>query len=230
MPYRTLSWAHGGSRATEARGGKGRRAGHNLLVTTNRWMKGNAPRGELYDRRFDQLAASGADMHGEATFVESYGPGSVLDAGCGTGRVAIELSRRGYEVVGIDMDPAMLQAARQKAPHLPWITADLADPDLADPDHGIGRRFDIIVMAGNVLIFVAPGTEGKVLANMAAHLTPGGILVSGYSLTPGGLSVRAHDELAARCGLFLEDRWSTWDRRPFDQMSTYAVSVHRCGT
>jgi SAM-dependent methyltransferase len=198
-------------------------------------MRGTTPRGELYDRRFEELAASGADMHGEATFVESYGPGFVLDAGCGTGRVAIELSRRGYEVVGIDMDPAMLRAARQKAPHLRWITADLADPDLADPDLAdpapdIGRRFDIIVMAGNVLIFVAPGTEGKVLANMAAHLTPGGTLIAGYSLTPGGLSVAAHDELAIRCGLFLEDRWSTWDRRPFDQTSNYAVSVHRLGT
>jgi SAM-dependent methyltransferase len=195
-------------------------------VATNRWMKGNVPRGALYDRRFEELAATGVDMHGEATFVESYGPGSVLDAGCGTGRVAIELSRRGYEVAGIDMDPAMLEVARQKAPHLQWIVADLADPDLAHPDLS---SFDIVVMAGNVLIFVAPGTEGTVLANMAAHLTPGGILIAGYSLTPGGLSVAVHDELAAQSGLFLEDRWSTWDRQPFDRTSTYAVSVHRLG-
>jgi SAM-dependent methyltransferase len=193
-------------------------------VATNRWMKGNIPRGALYDRRFEELAATGADMHGEATFVESYGPGAVLDAGCGTGRVAVELSRRGYEVVGIDMDPAMLEAARQKAPQLRWIVADLADPGLS-----IGRRFEIVVMAGNVLIFVAPGTEGTVLANMAAHLTPGGILISGYSLTADGLSVVTHDDLAARSGLLLEDRWSTWDRQPFDETSSYAVSVHRLG-
>ncbi len=205
-------------------------------MTTNRWMKGNVPRGALYDHRFEELAATGMDMHGEATFVESYGPGLVLDAGCGTGRVAIELSRRGYEVVGIDMDPAMLEAARQKAPQLQWIVADLADPDLADadlgdPDRGDPDRssFDIVVMAGNVLIFVAPGTEGTVLANMAAHLTPGGILIAGYSLTAGGLSVMTHDDLAARAGLLLEDRWSTWDRQPFDRTSTYAVSVHRLG-
>ncbi len=166
-------------------------------------MKGDVPRGALYDRRFEELAATGADMHGEATFVESYGPGSVLDAGCGTGRVAIELSRRGYEVVGIDLDPAMLEAARQKAPHLEWIVADLADPDLATPARSLGRRFDIVVMAGNVLIFVAPGTEGRVVANMAAHLTPGGILISGYSLTPGGLSVAEQDAAGGRVGLVL---------------------------
>ncbi len=204
-----------------------RPGGHNLGMATNRWMSGNAPRGSLYDRRFEELAAAGADMHGEATFVESYAPGSVLDAGCGTGRVAIELSRRGYEVAGIDSDPAMLEAARQKAPHLRWIAGDLAGPEMADPNLSFGRRFDIVVMAGNVLIFVVPGTEGTVLANMAAHLTPGGILIAGYSLTPGGLSVTAHDELAAQSGLFLEDRWSTWDRQPFDRTSNYAVSVHR---
>lgn len=195
-------------------------AGQNLRMATNRWMAGDAPRGAEYDRRFEELAASGADMHGEASFVESFGRGSVLDAGCGTGRVAIELSRRGHDVVGIDMDPGMLEAARRKAPELRWIEGDVADVAL-------GRRFDVVVMAGNVLIFVAPGTEGSVVSNMAAHLAPRGRLIAGYSLTPGGFSVHRHDELAAQSRLTLEERWSTWDRKPFDQTSTYAVSVHR---
>jgi ubiquinone/menaquinone biosynthesis C-methylase UbiE len=50
----------------------------------------------------------------------------VLDAGCGTGRVAIELARRGIEIVGVDIDPGMLGSARRKAPELTWIEADLA--------------------------------------------------------------------------------------------------------
>lgn len=199
-------------------------AGQNLWMATNRWITGDVPRGAAYDRRFEALAASGADMHGEASFVESFGAGSVLDAGCGTGRVAIELSRRGLYVVGVDMDPGMLEVARQKAPGLPWIEGDLADAEVV-PD----RLFDVVVMAGNVLIFVAPGTEGRVVSNMAAHLAPGGRLVAGYSLAPGGFSVERHDELAAASGLTLEERWSTWDRRPFTQTSTYAVSVHRYG-
>ena len=62
---------------------------------------------------------------------------------------------------------------------------------------------------------------------MAAHLVPGGRLIAGYSLQPGGFNVTIHDELAARVGLALEDRWATWDRTPFDQGCTYAVSVHR---
>ena len=50
-----------------------------------------------YQARFDRLAASGQDVHGEATFVRAYSPSSVLDAGCGTGRVAIELARHGID-------------------------------------------------------------------------------------------------------------------------------------
>lgn len=185
-------------------------------------MAGDVPRGAQYDRRFEELAARGADMHGEAALVDSYGPGTVLDAGCGTGRVAIELDRRGHPVVGVDMDPGMLDAARRKAPHLTWVEGDLADPSLT-----LGRRFDLIVLAGNVLIFVAPGTEGAVLSNLAGHLAPGGRIVSGYTLQPGGLTVAAHDGLAAQAGLSLEARWSTWDRSAFARHSTYAVSVHR---
>jgi SAM-dependent methyltransferase len=189
---------------------------------TNCWMSGDTPRGAQYDRRFEELAATGADMHGEAALVDSYGPSHVLDAGCGTGRVAIELSRRGRSVVGVDLDPGMLEAAQQKAPHLTWIEGDLADPAFT-----LEGWFDAVVMAGNVLIFVPPGSEGTVLSNVARRLAPGGRLIAGYSLRPDRLSVGLHDELAARAGLVLEDRWSTWDRLPFDAESSYAVSVHR---
>jgi SAM-dependent methyltransferase len=184
-------------------------------------MSGDTPRGEHYDARFEELAAQGQDMHGEADFVDSFAPTRVLDAGCGTGRVAIELSRRGRAVVGLDQDPSMLDVARQKAPDLVWIEADLADPDLAFP-----QPFDAVVLAGNVLIFLAPGSEGAVVANLARCLLPGGIMIAGYSLQPGGLGVAAHDELAARAGLTLRERWATWDRRPFLPDSPYAVSVH----
>lgn len=44
-----------------------------------------------YDARWDRLAAAGEDVHGEAEFVMAYAPRSVLDGGCGTGRV---VSRR----------------------------------------------------------------------------------------------------------------------------------------
>ncbi len=186
------------------------------------WQESAAPRGAAYDRRFDDLAAAGMDVHGEAALVDSFGPGAVLDAGCGTGRVAIELSGRGHDVLGLDLDPVMLAAARAKAPDLEWVEGDLTDPEL-----DLGRIFDVVVMAGNVLVFVAPGTQGRAIANAARWLEPGGLLVAGYSIDPGGFAPPEHDALATRAGLALVDRWSTWDRRAFEAPGRYAVSVHR---
>jgi SAM-dependent methyltransferase len=188
---------------------------------SDRWQQSDVPRGADYDRRFEDLAAAGMDMHGEAALVASYRPATVLDAGCGTGRVAIELARRGHDVVGTDVDPSMLEAARAKAPSLTWVEADLTDPSL-----DLGRTFDVVVMAGNVLIFVPSGTEGLVIANAARHLSPGGRLVAGYSLRRGGLQPSGHDAYAGAAGLELEDRWSTWDRHPYAPGDAYVVSVH----
>jgi SAM-dependent methyltransferase len=192
---------------------------------SERWHDSDVPKGAGYDARFTRLEAAGVDVHGEAALVDSYDPSSVLDAGCGTGRVALELHRRGRQVIGLDVDPVMLGAARDKGPEVRWIEGDPADPGL-----DLGRTFDLVVMAGNVLIFVEPGTEGRVLANAARWLEPGGRLIAGYSLQPGGFGSSEHDRLAEEVGLTLEDRWSTWDRRPFTQPASYAVSVHRKGS
>ncbi|MDQ3306310.1 MAG: class I SAM-dependent methyltransferase, partial [Actinomycetota bacterium] len=134
------------------------------------------PRGDDYDIRFTERAAAGLDMHGEADFVAAFAPASVLDAGCGTGRVAIELARRGITVVGVDLDPEMLTTARAKAPELDWRVGDLATVALPD------GHFDVVVMAGNVMIFVEPGTEGAVVTNLAASVAPQGVLVAGFQL------------------------------------------------
>ncbi len=186
------------------------------------WDNSDVPRGADYDRRFQDLAAAGMDMHGEAALVASFSPSTVLDAGCGTGRVAIELSRRGLDVIGVDLDEAMLDQARAKAPDLMWVRGDLADRGL-----DFEQSFDVIVMAGNVLIFVPPGSEQQVIENAAGWLRPNGHLITGYSLRPGGFGPLQHDTLAAQAGLVLQDRWSTWDKAPFSPDDRYAVAVHR---
>jgi len=186
----------------------------------NPWLDADGPRGEDYDGRFARLAAQGHDVHGEADLVASLGLHSVLDAGCGTGRVAMELARRGLEVVGVDLDPEMLAAARAKAPLLRWVEADLAGVDL-------GRTFDGIVMAGNVMIFLTPGTEGAVVRNMARHLDDEGFLVAGFSLARHRLALDTYDDLALKAGLELNERWATWDRGIFGPDSDYVVSIHR---
>lgn len=186
---------------------------------SNRWLAEAAGRSATYDQRWEELAAEGRSVHGEADLVESLGPRSVLDAGCGTGRVAVELHRRGIEVVGVDIDESMLAKARTKAPEVQWVEHDLVGVDL-------GRTFDLVVAAGNVMIFLAPGTEAAVVANLARHLEAGGALVAGFSLEPGGLDLATYDALAAAAGLALSDRWATWDCAGYEG-GDYAVSVHR---
>lgn len=180
-----------------------------------RWESVDA---EAYDDRWTRMAKRGHDPHGEVDFVERFQPRTALDAGCGTGRVAIELARRGIHAVGIDLDGPMISAARAKAPQLTFHHGDLASLDL-------GVTFDVIVMAGNVMIFVAPGTEALVVERSARHLTPGGRLVAGFQLDRG-LTLAAYDDNATAAGLVLEERWATWDGQPFDG-GAYAVSVHR---
>ena len=186
------------------------------------WSQDDPQRGVHYAERFARLEASGANVHGEADFVAALHPSSVLDAGCGTGRVGIELGRRGLDVCGVDRDPAMLAVARERSPEVGWFEADLAAPDL-----DLGRRFDVVVAAGNVMIFVDAGTEGAVVANLARHLEADGALVAGFQLEPRGLTLARYDEVASAAGLVLTDRFATWDRQPFAPGGAYAVSVHR---
>ena len=118
---------------------------------TNRWSHTDAPRGAAYDSRWDSLAAQGIAVHGEADCCEWLCdefslPRRVLDAGCGTGRVGLELAQRGFTVVGVDADESMLATARIKAAGQQrsigvsgtseWLLADLAtwqQPDEAQP-------------------------------------------------------------------------------------------------
>ena len=186
----------------------------------NPWLRMQRASGDEYDEPYERKAAAGENVHGEADFVMRFSPESVLDAGCGTGRIARELARRGVDVVGVDLDETMLSTARRKAPALAWHCADLAAIDL-------GRTFDVILLAGNVMIFLTPGTEAAVVANLVKHLARGGRLVAGFSLRPGQLTVEEYQRIVAAAGPSLEELWSTWDREPWGPNADYQLSVHR---
>lgn len=185
-------------------------------------------KGSTYDARWEQMAAEGRSVHGEADLVSTVlaelgaSPGLVLDAGCGTGRVAIELARRGHRTVGIDRDTDLLATARDKAPGLTWVGADLCDAG----SHVDPGTVDVAVAAGNVLIFVDRGTEPAVVGALARTLRPGGALLTGFQVRRGGYEPAELDRDAAAAGLELEARWATWDRAPWQGGGDYQVSLH----
>jgi SAM-dependent methyltransferase len=184
---------------------------------------------EKYAARFQALAARGDDVHGEATFVTGLvaPPARVLDAGCGTGRVAIRLAGLGYEVVGVDLDASMLAMAREEAPELAWRVGDLAELDT-------GQLFDVVLVAGNTLPLLEPGTLESAARHLADQLDEGGLLVCGFGLDsdhlPGDCPATPRadvDAAFAAAGLEPVDRFSSWDGAPYDDAAGYVVTVDR---
>ncbi|WP_222710495.1 class I SAM-dependent DNA methyltransferase [Quadrisphaera setariae] len=168
-----------------------------------------------YAERFAALAADGADVHGEARCVQRLlpPPARVLDAGCGTGRAAVHLAGLGYDVVGCDVDAAMVEVARRERPDLPWLVADLA----ALTPEAAGGRFDLVLLAGNVVPFLAAQLAAAA-RRCADLLRPGGLLVAGFGLDaehlPEGcdaVPLDAAEGAFTGAGLRVEQRWSTWE-------------------
>lgn len=177
---------------------------------------------QWYIERFRRMAAEGSDLAGEARLVDALvRPRSrILDAGCGPGRVGGELFRRGHIVVGVDIDPELIEAARADFPGPTWQVADLADLDLEGP------AFDAAVVAGNVLVFVTPDSEAQVLAAIARHVRADGIVVTGFRLNDT-YQLAAFDEHCVAAGLRAEHRFTTWDMRPWREDADFAVAVLR---
>ena len=107
--------------------------------------------------------------------------GNVLELGCGTGRLTIPLAQQGLDITGLDVAPAMLARAREKAGDLPiqWVEADARHFDLR-------RRFGFIFEAGATFQHMLTRADQEAfLASARAHLEPLGHLVLG-ALVPAG--------------------------------------------
>lgn len=194
---------------------------------STRWVTDHdASHSQWYVDRFRRMAAEGVDLAGEARLVDAVVArrSRVLDAGCGPGRVGAELHARGHTVVGVDADPSLINAANADHPGPHWIVADLAELDLAT--HAEAAPFDATVIAGNVLLFVAPGSEPLVLSRIAAHVRPDGVVIVGFGLDRG-YELDDFDAHAAAAGLTLEHRFATWDLRPWRPDAPFAVTIFR---
>jgi len=179
-----------------------------------------------YVERFRSMARAGDDLVGEARLVDALAPrgARILDAGCGPGRIGGYLASLGHDVVGVDVDPVLIEAAQQDHPGPRWLVADLAELDL--PARGITEKFDVIVSAGNVMTFLAPSTRVRVLARLRAHLAGGGRAVIGFG---AGRNYEFGEFLddAQEAGLTPDLLLSTWDLRPFSEDSDFLVAILR---
>lgn len=177
-----------------------------------------------YATRMRTMAAEGADLAGEARFVDAMVPrGSrILDAGCGPGRVAAALTAVGHTTVGVDVDPVLIDAAREDHPDGTWVVGDLAELDLAA--HGIDEPFDVIVCAGNVMTFLGHATHAPALSRMRAHLAPQGRVAVGFGTARGYLPEAFFADVKT-AGLQVDATFSTWDLRPYAPDSDFLVAI-----
>ncbi len=130
-----------------------------------------------YDLLVTDMAAPFADVITRIMAEHGIGPGDkVLDAGCGTGRHAVELARRGFAVTGVDSSAELLAVAERNAG-----AAGLADPprfaqaDLRwydEPD-----AYAAIVCRGVLNDVLSDADRDAVLRRFADHLEPGGLLL-----------------------------------------------------
>jgi len=99
-------------------------------------------------------------------------PGPVLDVGAGTGRVTLDLARRGHEVVALDRDGELLAVLADRAVGLPVATV-VADAR----DFELDRRFGLVLVPMQTIQLLG-GAAGRMRFVAAArrHLAPGGLL------------------------------------------------------
>jgi glycine/sarcosine N-methyltransferase len=101
----------------------------------------------------------------------------VLDSACGTGHHAIALTQQGYQAVGIDLSPGMVDQARKNA-EAASVAVSFYVTCLGELSRTVPYRFDAILCLGNSLPHIVDKTDLRAaLKDMAAVLQPGGILL-----------------------------------------------------
>ena len=195
-----------------------------------RWATGGAAN-DVYGRTFARLVESGEDVDGEARLADALLPrgGRVLDAGSGMGRVAAALAARGHRVVAVEPDPALVAQSRQTYPDLDPVESDVLalTPDVL-ARRGGPAEFDLVVLVGNVMVFVAEATERRVLRHVRSLLAPSGRVLVGFHLRGGPTTSREYppDEFTAdvaASGLRVDHRFGSYELHPPDE--GYAVWV-----
>jgi SAM-dependent methyltransferase len=171
---------------------------------------------------WDWYAAANGDRLLTLLAESGVAPGAaILDAGCGTGTLALFLEGAGYKVTGVDLSPGMIEGARAKdrASRITWHVGDVTALDL-------GARFDAIVTVADVLNHL-PRIDlwEAAFRSFHRHLAPGGLVVADV-MTERGLS-QMDQQLAQERGgvtLMLAIVWEPRERRSTLKVTSFAPS------
>ncbi|APT88870.1 SAM-dependent methyltransferase [Corynebacterium frankenforstense DSM 45800] len=190
------------------------------MATWKQITEANPMHSENYAARWRNFVAEGRDIDGEARLVDAVADrgARILDAGCGTGRVAGYLAARGHHVVGTDLDPVLIGYARRDFPDVRFEVGDLETDEIPE------GNFDVAVSAGNVMGFLSEEGREPALANIARSLRPGGRFLVGFGLNRGWAAPDFLDT-AARAGFELQNAYESWQLDPYTPMSGFLVAI-----
>ncbi len=196
-----------------------------------RWDRHLAGAESAYSRTFEGMIERGEDIDGEARLADTLAPrgARVLDAGAGMGRVAAALVRRGHDVTAVEKDAHLVSRSRELFPEVAVVESDLlgVTPGLLEAA-GRPTAYDVIVVVGNVMVYLAEDTEVRALRGMADLLVPGGRILVGFH--PRNGPPHSHDypaeqfvEHVVAAGLAVEHLLGSYDLRPPSE--DYVVAV-----
>jgi SAM-dependent methyltransferase len=175
-----------------------------------------------YAQCFEDLITQGKDVDGEARLADALAPrgARVLDAGSGMGRVAAALAARGHDVTAVEKDPDLIARSRSRFPDVPVVESDILglSPALLEAA-GRPSSYGVIVVVGNVMIYLADGTETRALRTLADLLAPHGRILVGFNPNQGPAHSRAYpledfQRHVTEAGLVVAQLFGTFDLRP----------------
>jgi SAM-dependent methyltransferase len=130
-------------------------------------------------RSYDENLAGSPLLTRDLAFAERHfdRPGSLIDLGCGTGRLVIPFARRGYWVLGVDLSEEMLRVAGEKAATV-GVTVHRLQANLVELDAVRDRSFDYAACLFSTLGMVSGAAEReRVVRHAWRVLRPGGKFV-----------------------------------------------------